>query len=134
MTQLNWKFHISYLCNSLTKVISGFKLIKRLVLFQFKRNLYYAFSRISYGIEVYGTYPKSYLREMQVIQSRILKTLYNKDGQTHTNILHLLQIQDIFSLFQLTFVNNQQQRKLPETFSGNYVTRENIHSRATRHT
>ncbi len=92
----------------------------------------YCFSRISYGIEVYGASSKSYLRKIQVIQNRILKTLYNKDWYTHTNILHkelnLLQIQDIFSLFQLTFVHNHQQGKLPEIFSGYYVTRENIHN------
>ncbi len=88
--QLNWKFHISHLCNSLTKVISAFKLIKTLVPLQFKRQLYYAycFSRISYGIEVYGASSKIYIRKIQVIQNGILKTLYNKDRYTLTNILH----------------------------------------------
>ncbi len=42
----------------------------------------YCFSRISYGIEVYGTSSKSYLRKIQVVQNRILKTLYNGERKT----------------------------------------------------
>ena len=47
--QLNWKMHINQLCGNLTKILSAFKLIKRLVPIKFKRHLYYAycFSRIA---------------------------------------------------------------------------------------
>ena len=67
---LNWKFHIRYLCNNLTKVICAFKLIKRLVPFQFKHQLYYAdcFSQISYGIQIQCTCSKSYIRKIQIIK------------------------------------------------------------------
>ncbi len=75
------------------------------------------------------------IQKIQIVQNRILKT-YSKDWYTHTNILHkelnLLQIQDIFSLLQMTFVRNQQQGELPEIFFGYYVTRKNIHNRANR--
>ncbi len=55
--QLNRKVHINHLCGNLTKILSAFKLFKRLIPDKFKRDLYYAycFSRITYGIEVYGT-------------------------------------------------------------------------------
>ena len=49
--QLYWKFHMDSLCNNLAKIVSVFKLIKRLVPFPFKRQLYYAyyFSRVTWG-------------------------------------------------------------------------------------
>ena len=130
------------LCNNLTKIVSAFKLIKKKDLvsvpFRFNRQLYYAycFSWITYAIEVYCASSKSYIQKLQIIQNRILKTLYNKDWHTPTKLLHkslnLLQITDIASLFQLTFFHNHQHRNLPEIFSDYYISRENIHSIFTR--
>ena len=61
------------------------------------------------------------MHKLQVIQNRILKTLYNKHWYTSTSILHknlnILKIKDIFSLFQLVFVHNQQLGKLPDNLS-----------------
>ncbi len=96
--------HINQLCGNLTKNLSAFKLIKRLVPIKFKRHLYYAycFSRIAYGIEVYGAASNSCIHKLQVVQNRILKTMYNKDWYTSTSILHrnlnILKIKDIFFL------------------------------------
>ncbi len=114
-------------------------LIKRLIPDKIKRDLYYAycFSRIIYGIEVYGTAANISIHKLQVLQNRILKTLYNKDWYTTTSVLHkdlnFLQIKDIVSLFQLVFVHNHQLGNLPENFSEYYITRENIHNRMTRY-
>ncbi len=116
-------------------------ILKDLVLvpFRFNHQLFYAycFSQITYAIEVYGASSKSYIKKIQIMQSRILKTLYNKDWCTLTKLLHkslnLLQIiGDIASLFQLTFVHNHQHRNLPEIFSDYFLSRENIHSIFTR--
>ncbi len=54
---LNWISHINFLCSKLTQILSAFKLIKNLIPYQYRQQLYYGFcySRISYGIEVYGT-------------------------------------------------------------------------------
>ena len=70
------------------------------------------------------------------MQNRILKTLYNKDWYTPTKLLqkslNLLQITDIASLFQLSFVYNHRQGNFPEFFSDYYISRENIHNIFTR--
>ena len=62
--------------------------------------------------------------------------LYDKGWYTPTNLLHkslnLLQITDIASLFQLTFVHNHQHGNLPEFFSYYYISKENIHNIITR--
>ncbi len=108
--QLNWKFHISYLAIVL-KVINAFKLIKRLVPLLWNGGVWYFFTNLP--TENSGN-------------SKQNPQTYNKDWYTPTNILHkelrLLPIQDIFSLFQLTFAHYQQQGKLPETYSLYYVT------------
>ncbi len=48
----------------------------------------FCFSRIAHGIEVYGAATNTCIHKVQVIQNRILKTVYNKDWYAGTNILH----------------------------------------------
>ncbi len=92
---------------------------------------------MAYGIEVYGAASNTCIHKLQVIQNRISKTLYNKGWYTSTSILHenlnILKIKDIFSLFQLVFVHNQQLGKLPDNFSDYFITRDTIHNRVPRY-
>ena len=123
---------MNQLCGNLTQILSAFKLITRLVSIKFKRHLYYAycFSRIAYGIGVYGAPSNTCIHKLQVMQNRIVKTLYNNDWYTCTSILHknlnILKIKDLFSLFQLVFVHNQQLGKLPDNFSDYFITRDDM--------
>ena len=135
---LNWKMHVKSMCENLTKYASSFKLIKHLVPNHCKKQLYYAFvySRIKYGIEVYGFSSKGTLKTIQVLQNRILKILYNKDWYTPTDVLHrelnLLQITDIFKLALLQIVYKQTNNLLPDSFNEYFRTRDTIHSINTR--
>ncbi len=135
---LNWISHVNFLSSKLTQTLSAFKLIKNLIPYKYRQQLYYGFcySRIAYGIEVYGTASQRSIGKLQVIQNKILKILYNKDWYTPTVILHkdlmLLKICNIFSLFNLVFVYQQQNKELPEIFSSYYIARDNLHDRYTR--
>ena len=57
------------------------------------------YSKIQYGIEVYGHAKTSYLRKIQTKQNRALKTLFNLDYRSPTLQLHhdlnLLLVKDI---------------------------------------
>ncbi len=135
---LNWISHVNFLSGKLTQTLSAFKLIKYLILYKYRQQLYYGFcySIIAYGIEVYGTASQRSIGKLQVIQNKILKILYNKDWYTPTVILHkdlkLLQICNIFSLFNLVFLYQQQNKELPEIFSYYCIARNDLHDRYTR--
>ena len=88
--KLNWEAHIKHLAMELTKTIGAFNIIKNYIPEKNKKQLYYAYvySKIQYGIEVYGHAKTSYLRKIQTKQNRALKTLFNLDYRSPTLQLH----------------------------------------------
>ena len=107
---LSWDIHITYPCNSLAKYLSVFYNVRMMVPEKLKKQLYYSFvySRIAYGIEVYGSCKcNTLLAKVQVMQNKLLKILYNKDRRYSTNTLHhelkLLQVKDIHELLLLKY-------------------------------
>ncbi len=73
---LNWKEHISTLNKSLLKTSNSFRIIKHKVAQIDKLALYYAYiySRIQYGIEVYGKASSTTMKTVQTQQNRDFST------------------------------------------------------------
>ena len=75
------------------------------------RQLYYAFiySRIKYGIELYGSSSASNMNKVQVIQNKLLKMVLKLDRLMATNDLHkniqILKIDDVRKCNTLGIVN-----------------------------
>ena len=71
---LNWNEHVNELCKSLMKYFGIFNHIKYKITPVVVRQLYYAFiySRIKYGIELYGSSSASNVNKVQVIQNKLL--------------------------------------------------------------
>ena len=93
--------------------------------------MYFAFiySKIKYGIEVYGSCSKENLQRLQVIQNGLLKLLLCIDRRTHTNELHrnlrLLKVEHIHKTNILVLVNNcLKDKSIP--FFNNYFSFRNI--------
>ena len=124
---LNWRDHVSYISKSLLKYFGIFNHIKHFVNKKIIRQLYFAFvfSRIKYGIEVFGSCSKEQLHRLQVLQSGLLKLLLHVDRRTDTNKLHLdlriLKVEHIYKMQLLMFVNNCRQKRCP-TFFNSYFT------------
>jgi len=101
---LSWEEHITGLKQALRKQASSFKIIKNFIPDRCKKNLYhaYAYSKIQYGIEVYGSGKQGMTKQVQVLQNRILKILFNLDWLTPTKQLHknlnLLLVTDILNV------------------------------------
>ena len=72
-----WQKHVSYLHKSLLKYYGIFNRIKYFVNKSITRQLYFAFvySRIKYGIEVYGSCAQELIQKLQVVQNGLLKLL-----------------------------------------------------------
>ena len=95
------------------------------------RKLYFSFvySRIKYGIEVYGSCSKTQLHRLQVIQNGLLKILMKKNRRYDTNQLHLdlriLKIKDMYKMQMLIFLSTCQQKKSIPYFNSYFLQRTN---------
>ena len=127
---LTWREHVSYIHSSLLKYYGIFNHVKCFVDKKIIRKLYFSFiySRIKYGIEVYGSCSKTQLHRLQVIQSGLLKILLRKDRRYDTNQLHsdlrILKIVDMYKMQLLMFTNTCLQTKSIPYFNSYFTQRE----------
>ena len=135
---LNWQKHIKELETTLIKISNSFKIIKHKIPNENKLLLYYAYiySKIQYGIEVFGSASNTVLQQIQTKQNRALKILFDKDYFTPTNELHkdlgVLLVSDIYKLYLVKFIYKHQHNMLPEVFDNYFVTNDTIHRYHTR--
>lgn len=137
--KLSWNVHIENLLGKLVKTASTFKFLRNHVPNNCKKQLYYSYvySKIVYGIEIYGITSKTQLNKLQVMQNRLLKILYKKDWLYGTNELHkeleLLKIEDVSNLCVLKFIHKYRIGDVPEIFTGFLTERNTIHNYGTRY-
>ncbi len=98
---LRFKEHIEDLTKQLNKLANSCKIVRYRVENNNKYNIYFAYiySKILYGIEVYGSACNTYMKQIiQVQHNRSLKILFQKHYRTHT---HMVEIQIwTFSMFK----------------------------------
>ena len=84
---LNWGEHAEAICSSLLKYFGISNQIKYKDTTRVARQIYFAFiySRIKYGIEVYGNCSATNLNKIQVMQNKLMKLLLNIDRLTPTD-------------------------------------------------
>ena len=120
--KLNWNMHINFVCDSLVKFFGIFNHIKHKVTQKVVRQLYYGFiySKIAYGLEVYGYTSVSNVSKIQTMQNKLLKLILKLDIRTRTNtvlkMLNILKIEDIHKTIVLAFVNSCVMNKCPAIF------------------
>ena len=132
--QLNWKGHVETLIKSLVKYFGIFNNIKHFVSPKLARQLYYAFiySRIKYGIEVYGSCSLNLKRKLQIIQNRLLKLALKRHPRTGTNELHsqikILKVEDIYKYSLSLFVHDCLHSNCPPPLEGYFTRRQTVHN------
>ena len=108
---LKWDKHVDHLCGKLASNFHLFYSIRNLLTDELKRQLFFAlvYSRINYGIELYGASRASLLNRVQVMQNKLLKVLYELPYRTSTDTLHcrlrILKVLDVYKLRILKFVH-----------------------------
>ena len=132
--QLNWKNHIDFLLKNIMKYFGIFNNIKGFISKPLARQLFFAFvnSRITYGIEAYGSCSTSNLKKLQIVQNKLLKILTCKHNRFSTNDLHrelnILKISDVYKCSLLNIVHKWKNNNLPlalnNMFSYKTVVRE----------
>ena len=87
----------------------------------------FVFSKIKYGIEVYGACSNEQLHRLQVVQSGLLKLLLKFNRRTDTDFLHkhirLLKVKDIYRQQLLCFLNKCTHNRLPDAFNDYFIQR-----------
>ena len=125
------------LCKSLIKYFGIFNHIKYKITPVVVRQLYYAFiySRIKYGIELYGSSSASNMNKVQVIQNKLLKMVLKLDRLMPTNDLHknikILKIDDIHTCNTLGLVNEMVGDRCPAIFRNYFEIKENSYDLRT---
>lgn len=84
------------------KLFYVFKTIRGFLSRQQLRTIYYglAFSIIKYGIILWGSASRSYVRKVQIMQNRILKIILNKNLRYPTSLLyHKFEVRNISQIY-----------------------------------
>ena len=78
---LSWNVHVQKLIQSLSKYFGIFNRLKNHIPKHLKRQVLfsYIYSRVSYGIEVYGCCSQTLLGKLQVVCNKLVKIFCNKD-------------------------------------------------------
>jgi len=135
---LTWNEHINDLCNKLKRHFKTFYCLRRFLNKEQAKTIYYAliYSRIRYGITVYGSASKNKISKIQTLQNKLLKVLLAKRFQYSTNSLHnelkILKVSDIAKVNSLTFVHNYFHDKLPKMFNNYFTVFREVHEINTR--
>ena len=114
---------------SLIKLFGIFNQLKDYVSAKLARQIYYSFvySRITYGIEVYGSCAKTSLDRVQILQNKLLKLLLRLHPLTSTNSIHnnmkILKIKDVYDLSLCVFVHRNLQGDCPPALKRYFVKR-----------
>ena len=94
------------------------------------------YSRIKYGISLYGQAGTSKLKRIQTLQNCLLKVLTKNTYRFSTDELHnsldLLKVKDIADQEVVTFVHNYFSNRLPPVFAGYFGTLFSQHGMNTR--
>ena len=135
---LTWNNHIIELSNKLKRLFHIFYNIRDYLTKENIKTIYYAlvYSRIKYGISVYGQACENKMKKIQTLQNQLLKVLSGKNYRFSTDKLHdefeLLKVKDITKQEIATFVHNFFSNSLPPVFDGYFETLSSIHNRITR--
>ena len=135
---LTWNHHINEICSKLKRLFHIFYNIRNYLSKVNIKTIYYAlvYSRIKYGITVYGQACKTKMQRIQTLQNQLLKVISGKDYRFSTDELHdefdLLLIKDIANQEILAFVHNYFSNSLPPVFNGYFETLVSNHNINTR--
>ena len=135
---LTWNEHILDLCNKLKRHFKTFYCIRRYLNKEQVKSIYYAliYSRIKYGITVYGSASKNLIAKIQTLQNKLMKVLLGKKYRYSTDSLHneleILKVPDIAKVNTLAFIHNYFHDKLPKLFKNYFTVFNEIHAINTR--
>ena len=135
---LCWSTHIKELSVQLAKCCSMFYQLRDYVKNETIRMLYYSFvySRIQYGIAIWGTASQKLIHEVEIRQNNIVRTITRSRKFAHVTELYkklkILKVKDVYKLELAKFMHKLFNNKLPDMFQNNFTKIGNVHTYGTR--
>jgi len=137
---LSWKSHIDNTVKKNANFISMIYNKRYLIPYDCRKNLYFSliYSRIIYGIEVFGSAGKSIILPLHISCNRVLRALQNKPRRYPVSLLYSnfnsLSIQNLYKFFLLLLVYKLHSVKysIPPVICSMFVSNANVHSHNTR--
>ena len=141
-SKLTWSKHVEKIKSEIVKFASLFAKLRHFIPKDCLIILFDSLvsSKINYGLEIYGSAANKYLKELQILQNRILKIINFKDHMFSTNLLHkelkILKTADLHEINILKLMHHVQYNrdKLPDVFQNYFTTNEGLHKYTTRQT
>ena len=136
--KLNWSAHIQDLSLQLVKCSNMLYHIRDLVTDSTLAMLYngFVYCRITYGITAWGAASRNFLREVEVKQNNIIRTITWNKKFSHVNHLYkqleILNLVDKYKLELAKFMHKLFNNKLPKLWQQNFTKIEQIHAYETR--
>ena len=135
---LTWDLQINEICNKLKSMFHVFYSIRNYLSKVCIKTIYFTliYSRIKYGLAVYGQAGVTKVNKIQTLQNKLLKVLTNKKFRYSTNKLHddlgILKVTDIANQEISTFVYKYFNNSLPTVFNDYYLLFGNVSGITTR--
>ena len=121
---LNWKTHIEYISEKISKSRGILAKIRNCVETETIREIYHALvhSYLKYGILAWGTAPKTTLKPLQTLVNRAIKIIsfapfHNFDLNPLFEILEILNIEQIYTLEASKLAFRDRKNPLPTTIA-----------------
>ena len=135
---LNWDTHINEICNRLKALFHVFYSIRDFLSKEDIKTIYYTliYSRIKYGITIFGHDCKSKVKKLQTLQNQLLKVLSHKNYRFSTEQLHkefkLMTVENITKHETLSFVHKFIYNCLPPVFKEYFKPLNHTHGTRNR--
>ena len=137
-SQLNWKAHIAYTSQKLSKCCGILYKARRFLHKETLLTLYYTFAYpyFTYCNIIWGNTYKTYLSQIEKLQKKIIRIITCSKYRAHTLPLYnenrLLNIYDIHKYACGIFMYKYCNGELPDVFGNMFVRNTEIHSYTTR--
>jgi len=130
---LNWKEHISYVCQKVSKACGALAKLRHCVNTNVLKEVYYSlfYSYIRYGLLVWGNASDSTLKPIQTVMNRAVRIItFAPFGRIDlTDLYDCLRILDVNKIFRLEtakYLFKEKNDLLPVSIANHFTPRSNL--------
>ena len=137
-SHMNWKAHISYICNKIKRSIGIISKARHYINLETLTSLYYSliYPYLIYGIVIWGHAYKSVLTPLFILQKKAIRLMTFSHYYNHSTPLFLrlriLKLEDLVYLHTSLFMYDFHENNLPSIFNNFFVSVKQRHSYNTR--
>jgi len=136
--KMTWNTHINICKSKISSSIYAIKRLKHILPKSYLRTLYFTMVHpyLTYGIAIWGATYNVHRNKLFILQKRIIRIISGAKYNDHTSPLfqklHILKLDDIYTVQAAKFVFKYKQNALPLPLQSLFMSNSDIHQRITR--